>query len=331
MATSLRIATFNLENLDDKPGERPSLKERMAVLRPQLLRLRADVICFQEVHGQEFPGEPRQLDALRQLLSETPYEWFYTAHTKTSRDEAYDVRNLVVASRYPIRDVVQIKHQYAPKPSYRKVTADPPEAAARDITWERPILYVKIDLDAGRMLHLLNVHLKSKRPSNVQGQMLNTYTWRTMAGWAEGSFISAMKRVGQALELRVLIDDIFDQLDVSGEPKYIVACGDFNADVNEVPLQAIMGPVEETGNTGLIERVMIPCEQSVPESSRFSLLHLGRKEMLDHILASRQLLTYYRGTEIHNEVLHDESGAFRTDDKFPESDHAPIVAEFVLP
>lgn len=331
MATPLRIATFNLENLDDKPGERPSLSERIAVLRPQLLRLRADVLCFQEVHGQEFVGEPRKLDALSQLLAETPYEWFYTAHTKTSKGEAYDVRNLVVVSRYPIREVKQIKHQYAPKPSYRKVTASPPEAAAKDITWERPILYVKLDLDAGRFLHLLNVHLKSKRPSPIEGQLLNTYTWRTMAGWAEGSFISAMKRVGQALELRVLIDDIFDRLDVSGEPKYIIACGDFNADVSEVPLQAIMGPVEETGNTGLIERVMIPCEQSVPETSRYSLLHLGKKEMLDHILASRQLLTYYRGTEIHNEVLHDESGAFRTDDKFPESDHAPLVAEFVLP
>ncbi|WP_420645140.1 endonuclease/exonuclease/phosphatase family protein [Candidatus Leptofilum sp.] len=330
MATPLRIATFNLENLDDKPDERPSLKERIAVLRPQLLRLRADVICFQEVNGQEFEGEPRQLDALSQLLAETPYEWFYTAHTKTTRDEAYDQRNLVIVSRYPIRDVQQIKHEYAPKPSYRKVTADPAEDS-KDITWERPILYVKIDLGAGRMLHLLNVHMKSKRPSSINGQKINNYTWRTMAGWAEGSFISAMKRVGQALELRVLIDDIFDKLDVSGEPKYIVACGDFNADVNEVPLQAIMGPVEETGNTGLIERVMIPCEESVPESARYSLFHLGRKEMLDHILATRQLLTYYRGTEIHNEVLHDESGAFRTDDKFPESDHAPIVAEFVLP
>ncbi|MCB8981872.1 MAG: endonuclease/exonuclease/phosphatase family protein [Ardenticatenaceae bacterium] len=331
MATPLRIATFNLENLDDKPGERPSLSERIAVLRPQLLRLRADVLCFQEVHGQEFVGEPRKLDALSQLLAETPYEWFYTAHTKTSKGEAYDVRNLVVVSRYPIREVQQIKHQFAPKPSYRKVTAKPPEAAAKDITWERPILYVKLDLDAGRFLHLLNVHLKSKRPSPVEGQNLGTYAWRTMAGWAEGSFISAMKRVGQALELRVLIDDIFDKLDVSGEPKYIVACGDFNADVSDVPLQAIMGPVEETGNTGLIERVMVPCEQSVPETSRYSLLHLGKKEMLDHILASRQLLTYYRGSEIHNEVLHDESGAFRTDDKFPESDHAPLVAEFVLP
>ncbi|WP_420630118.1 endonuclease/exonuclease/phosphatase family protein [Candidatus Leptofilum sp.] len=330
MATPLRIATFNLENLDDKPDARPSLKERIAVLRPQLLRLRADVICFQEVNGQEFEGGPRQLDALNQLLAETPYEWFYTAHTKTTRDEAYDQRNLVVISRYPIRDVQQIKHEYAPKPSYRKVTADPAEDA-KEITWERPILYVTIDLGAGRMLHLLNVHMKSKRPSNISGQKINNYTWRTMAGWAEGSFISAMKRVGQALELRVLIDDIFDKLDVSGEPKYIVACGDFNADVNEVPLQAIMGPVEETGNTGLIERIMIPCEESIPESSRYSLFHLGRKEMLDHILATRQLLTYYRGAEIHNEVLHDESGAFRTDDKFPESDHAPIVAEFVLP
>lgn len=331
MATPLRIATFNLENLDDKPNERPSLAERIAVLRPQLLRLRADVICFQEVHGQEFEGEPRKLDALNQLLSETPYEWFYMAHTKTTKGEAYDKRNLVVISRYPIRDVQQIKHQFAPKPSYRMVTADPATEEAKEISWERPMLYVTIDLDYGRSLHLINVHLKSKLPTTIAGQKVNNYTWRTMAGWAEGSFISAMKRVGQALELRILIDDIFDKLDVSGEPKYIVTCGDFNDDLDEVSLQAIMGPVEETGNTGLINRVMIPCERTVPESSRFSLLHLGEKAMLDHILATRQLLTYYRGTEIHNEVLHDESGAFRTDDKFPESDHAPVVAEFVLP
>jgi exonuclease III len=53
--------------------------------------------------------------------------------------------------------------------------------------------------------------------------------------------------------------------------------------------------------------------------------------MLDHILASRSLLAFYRNTEIHNELLHDESAAFATDEKFPESDHAPVVAEFVLP
>jgi len=44
MATPLRIATFNLENLDDEPGDKPTLAERVRVMRPQLVRLRADVL-----------------------------------------------------------------------------------------------------------------------------------------------------------------------------------------------------------------------------------------------------------------------------------------------
>jgi len=50
--------------------------------------------------------------------------------------------------------------------------------------------------------------------------------------------------------------------------------------------------------------------------------------MLDHMLVTRNLLANYRGSEIHNEVLHDESAAFAEDKKFPESDHAPVVATF---
>jgi exonuclease III len=52
--------------------------------------------------------------------------------------------------------------------------------------------------------------------------------------------------------------------------------------------------------------------------------------MFDHVLASRALFASFVGAEVHNEVLPDESGAFRTDVKFPESDHAPVVAEFAL-
>jgi hypothetical protein len=108
-------------------------------------------------------------------------------------------------------------------------------------------------------------------------------------------------------------------------------CGDFNSDNDDVPVRAICGPVEETGNPDHGPRVLVPCEYNVPEPSRYSLLHLGRGEMLDHILASRPLLGFFRHAEIHNEVLPDESGAFRTDVKFPESDHAPVVAEFHIP
>jgi exonuclease III len=54
--------------------------------------------------------------------------------------------------------------------------------------------------------------------------------------------------------------------------------------------------------------------------------HQGRGSMLDHMLVTRNLLAHYRGTEIHNELLHDESVAFGTDRKYPESDHAAVVA-----
>jgi exonuclease III len=52
--------------------------------------------------------------------------------------------------------------------------------------------------------------------------------------------------------------------------------------------------------------------------------------MLDHVLASRALLASYVGAEVHTEALHDESIAFATDELYPESDHAPVVAEFEL-
>jgi hypothetical protein len=55
----VRIATFNLENFDETAaGEWPSLAERIMLMRPQILRLRADVACFQEVNGQERPTSP---------------------------------------------------------------------------------------------------------------------------------------------------------------------------------------------------------------------------------------------------------------------------------
>ena len=49
----VRIATFNLENFDETaPDEWPSLAERIELMRPQIVRLRANIACFQEVNGQ---------------------------------------------------------------------------------------------------------------------------------------------------------------------------------------------------------------------------------------------------------------------------------------
>jgi endonuclease/exonuclease/phosphatase family metal-dependent hydrolase len=328
MPTNLRIATFNLENLDDKPGQEPTLNERIALMQPQFLRLRADILCLQEVNGQEEPGQPRRLLALAKLLANTPYAGYHQVSTMTEDGtQVYDERNLVILSRFPILEHHQYKHDFAPAPRYRKVTAKPPESEAKEVIWERPILHAKMQLDNTRVVDLINVHLKSKLPTDIPGQKLDNFTWRTPSGWAEGFFLSSMKRVGQALETRILIDSLFD----ADEDALLVVCGDFNADLDEVPVETIRGDIENTGNDRLAKRVMVPCERTIPEPSRFSLLHHGKGEMIDHLLISRSLLAHYRGSEIHNELLHDESVAFGTDVKFPESDHAPVIAAFELP
>ncbi|MGJ3252561.1 MAG: endonuclease/exonuclease/phosphatase family protein [Elainellaceae cyanobacterium] len=331
MTTKLRIGTFNLENLDDRPTDKPSLEERIAVMRPQLLRMNADILCLQEVHGQEELGKPRRLSALTTLLKGTPYADYHRVSTMTQQGlQVYDKRNLVILSRFEVLSHDQYFHEFANAPSYRSVTAIPESGdaiKAKSIKWERPIFHARIQLPGDRILDVINLHLKSKIPTSIAGQQLNAYTWKSASGWAEGFFISSMKRVGQALETRILIDHLFDD----DEQALIAVCGDFNANSDEVPVEAICGRVENTGNGALARRVLVPCEQTIPESSRYTLFHHGQGTMIDHLLISRSLLAYYRGAEIHNELLPDESIAFASDVKFPESDHAPVIAEFEFP
>ena len=341
MATKLKIATFNLENFDESRGEdEPTLEQRIELMRPQLLRLEADVLCLQEVHAQGERGE-RTFSALEALLDGTPYAGYGRATTTLAEgDDPYAQRNLLTLSRYEIAGSEQYKHEFAPPPAYRLVTngskGGSEKDEAKELTWERPILHSRINLPGGtggRELDVLNVHLKSKRPTDIPEQKKDPYTWKTASSWAEGYFLSSIKRVGQALEVRMLIDSLFDEADEAEdtEKPLIVCAGDFNAEFDDVPLKAIRGDVEETGNGELASRVMVPCEKSIPASARYSLYYLGQGEMIDHILMSRSLLANYRGAEVHNELLHDESAAFATDEKYPESDHAPVVAFFELP
>jgi endonuclease/exonuclease/phosphatase family metal-dependent hydrolase len=323
----LRISTFNLENLDETaPVERPSLAERVGLMKPQIVRLRADIACFQEVNGQERPGQPRALLALDDLLSGTNLQGANVVSTKPDDNAVYNERNLVVVTHLPVLSHRQLRNDLVGRTTYKRLTAVPPDTDAVEVGVERPILHVELDLGAGMRLHVINVHLKSKIPTDIPGQKIDNFTWRTADAWAEGVFISSMKRMAQALEVRRLVDQILDVDPMS----QIVVAGDFNAAPDEVPVLAIRGNVEDTGNGDLANRVLVPIEQTIPEPSRYTLFHQGKGQMLDHMLVTRNLLAHYRGSEIHNEILHDESVAFGIDRKFPESDHAPVVATFEI-
>ncbi len=155
----LRVATYNLENLEDKPGEKPKLKDRIPVLRPQLERLNADILCFQEVHGQERTDRPRDVLALKKLLQQTKYSAYRFQSTMTTDNQVYDKRNLVVVSKYNITDPQQLKNDLIDAPQYKILTDGSNQI--KSMRWERPILYTKITVRRDFVIHLINLHLKS--------------------------------------------------------------------------------------------------------------------------------------------------------------------------
>lgn len=326
----MRLATFNLENLDIKPGEPDGVEQRIATLRPQIERTNADILCLQEVNAQETEGTGRCLMALDALLEGTQYQNFHRVHTKSiSGDIPRDRHNLVTLSRSLILTSEEIHHHLIAPPFYSPgemaTGASPGEPVP--IPWDRPLLYAAIDIGLSKPLHIINLHLRAPRAAYVPDKKRDSHTWDSVQGWAEGYFLTAVKRAGQALETRLFVDKIFDR----DENALIAVVGDFNADDVEVPPRIVRGDADDIGNPDLSGRTLIPVERSLPDDKRHSVIHGGRPLMLDHIFASRALTGLYERSEVHNEMLGDEILSATAFKKSPDSFHAPLVSVFRMP
>jgi endonuclease/exonuclease/phosphatase family metal-dependent hydrolase len=320
----LRIATFNIENLDDGPTALVPLRARLPTLRAQLARLRADVLCLQEVNAQE-SRQQRRLDALDQLLAGTTYEHYERAWTGAEhRKGALSIHNLVTLSRAPIKASRQLWHDLLKPPIYQ-----PPQAVEGDapveIRWERPLLHAEIDIGEGMTLHVVNLHLRAARAAFIEGQKHPASGWRSVAGWAEGLFAAAVKQVGQALELRLLIERLLD----ADEEASIAVCGDFNADAIDLPVRIARGDPADIGNTALAPRALVLLE-GFDDTGRYSVIHGEQRVMLDHILVSRALALRCQQIAVDTAGLIDDTEDDSLSTRRPGSYHAPLVAEFDL-
>jgi len=322
----LRLASFNVENLTADPGAAAPLAARLEILRPQLERLSADVLCLQEVDASRQKGERARVhEALTILLEETRYRDFHLASTVDAETgHPRDKHNLIIVSRWPIRQSAQYANDLVRPPRYRRASGDPPDLEPVPIEWDRPILHAEIGLPDGGALHVVNMHLRAPLAAFIPGEKTGPFSWRSVSGWAEGYFLASVKRSGQALEARMLIDRLFDN-----DPAALIAvAGDFNSEEREVPLRIVVGDPENTGSGRLSHRSLVILEHSLPLHQRFTVIHRGQRLMLDHLLVSRQLLARYRHIEVHNEALGDELVAYTQIDAAPDSYHAPIVAQF---
>jgi endonuclease/exonuclease/phosphatase family metal-dependent hydrolase len=324
----MRLATFNIENLDMGPDVAVPFETRAAALRPALERLGADILCLQEVNGQHVAGAPeRRLVALERLLEGTRYQGFVrSATTGPSGQGVNSVHNLVTLSRFPIAEHREVRHERVAPLIHSFITGTARTAGPQPVSFDRPLLVAAIELPGGQCLHVVNLHLRAPRASPVAGEKLDAATWRTTAGWAEGYFLSSLKRTAQALELRLVVDGLLDR-----DPDGLIAvAGDFNAEDHETPLRLVAADEDDTGNSGLAARALVVLDRAIPPERRCSVLHRGRPQMLDHILASRCLAGRLRSVEVHNEGLRDEALAAAEPVGVAGSLHAPVVAEIDL-
>lgn len=322
----MRIATFNLEDFYNDAHGAASLSERIAILRPQLQRLEADVLCLQEVNSErKGPKGARAYDSIRHLLEGTRYDNYSWVSTTMGAPKRFAGKhNLIVYSRFPIHQSEQFCNTLVRPPRHRPITSSPAATEDLELCWDRPALSTQIQLPDRQMLHLINLHLRAPLAVPIEGRKIDPFSWDSVGAWAEGFFLASVKRSGQALEIRLLVERIFDE----DADALLMVCGDFNAQSFDTPVRIVRGDQEDTGNGALARRGLVPLERSVPHSQRYSVIHAGRHQMLDHMLVSKTLLAKSRGFEIHNEILEDEFVAHAIGGRNPASFHAPVVATF---
>jgi endonuclease/exonuclease/phosphatase family metal-dependent hydrolase len=317
---SFAVATFNVENLGRETGDEAALPARLAALRPVLARLRADVLCLQEVNAPRTGRKgARAFRSLDRLLEGTDYARFHRISSRRpGSDEPADVHNLVILSRFPVEASGQLHHDLVPAWDW----LPPGEAAPVRALFDRPILHARLRGPAGP-LHVLNLHLRAPRAAHLPADKAQG-RWTSSAGWAKGFFLAAQLRQAQALEARLFIEGIFDS-----EPEArLLVCGDLNADSFETPTRLLCGAPEDGapgGDRAFAGRWLERLDARVEAGSRHSVIHDGRRVLLDHLLASPALARACAGVEILNEGLADEA---RAQAAVAGSLHAPAVARF---
>ena len=261
-AEAMRLATYNLESLDLPPKAKISLDERAEVLRPVLERLDADILCLQEVNGQHVAGKKgRALAALDRLLAGTRYADY--ARAATTGAEACSTSTTSSRCHAFLRAHREVLHGLVRPPQHQLLTAPRP-VDAQAVRFDRPLLVTEVALADGGRLTVVNLHLRAPL-ANVPGQKIEPLVWKTVGGWAEGFFLSAIRRAGQALELRLLLEQLFD----SDPHSLIAVAGDFNAEDRETPLRLAIGAEEDTGNGAS------PRDRSCCSTARFPRICAG--------------------------------------------------------
>ncbi|WP_406002577.1 endonuclease/exonuclease/phosphatase family protein [Streptomyces sp. NBC_00829] len=311
------VGTWNLENLY-RPGgpfgprDKASYEAKLASLAATVTALAPDLLGVQEV------GDP---GALADLAGTVGGTW----HTVLS--EHPDSRGIRVGflSRHPL--TVLADTDAFPRLLRPVQGDDDADSIAR---MGRGALAVHIEPGRGPAVDAAVCHLKSKLLTYPNGR----FQPRDEGERARCGAYALFRRAAEATTLRALADAL---LDGRGKERSVVVMGDLNDEVSAATTQILQGPPgSEIGTPGFDrpdrgDAVRLwNVAPLIPEDRRYSRVHSGRPELIDHILISHHLLgrAESAGTGLIGAAdppslpSVDEEPAERRDAS--GSDHAPV-------
>ncbi len=194
--------------------------------------------------------------------------------------------------------------------------------------FERPVLLAQLRTSWGLALHVLVVHLKSKRPKYLQDDAGNALEERDdPAVTARATLRSLLQRAAEAAALRRIVVAITGRGgDHQGEP--LVLLGDMNDGPHAVTTQMIAAHHAAAYDRGardvaLYHALEVATEPALKRDLAYSHVHQGWPELLDQIWVSEELVASskfalgdIRRVEVFNDHLHESRERWRSDHGF---------------
>lgn len=325
---AFRLMTWNVQNLfpagtPDGPPTQVAFQTKLGSLAEVIDAQQPDVLALQEV------GPPEALQELQQRLSHKLPNQQLSAHP--------DRRGIRVAflSHLPLQQPVQL-HAFSAGLAPVQVgdpPANPPGPAATLDHMGRGALQVTVTVD-GQDLTVITAHLKSKLLTFPGGR----FQARDEGERARFGAYALGLRAAEAVTLRAGLAQV---LHGDGAALPVLLAGDLNDGPDAATTQLLQGPPGSELETAGFERPdqgdgqrMWNLALRIPEPLRFTRKFRGRGELIDHIFASKALMsplptvtTAIAGPGQLRSITEnprDEVGK-------PGSDHAAVVATFQLP
>jgi endonuclease/exonuclease/phosphatase family metal-dependent hydrolase len=305
------ITTWNLENFFRPGGEygprtQDVYEKKLTYLGDRIDALAPDVVAVQEV------GDP---GALAYLAGRLPGTW----HTALSTHP--DRRGIRVGflSRTPLVTVGEVTA--LPAPLLPVQVGDAPTDT--DGSMGRGALHVRTTV-GGLELDLVTAHLKSKLLTYPNGRFspLNEDERARYGAYA------LYRRTMEAATLRIYANGILE-----GGVQNLVVLGDMNDTELAATTQILYGPDGSQMGTPGFDRPdagdasgLWNIAPRIPDGHRFSRLHGGDRELIDHILLSHTQVQNLVGADayIQDITTIGNTPSSRRDATVP--DHAPVTA-----